>query len=581
MIPDEIVDRVRSGADIVEVISEYVSLKRTGANYIGLCPFHTEKTPSFTVSPSKQIFHCFGCGAGGDVVGFLVKHDNYSFPEAVRKLADRAGIVIPETKGAHGRDRGELEALAKVNEEALSFFVRCLWETKEGERARSYLEGRGMTAAAREFQMGYSPPEWDGLLRHAGKKGFGTDTAVKAGLAIPRQSGQGFYDRFRDRVMFPIRDARGRAIGFGGRTMGDEQPKYLNSPETPLFRKGETLYLLDVASEHVRKRGYSVITEGYFDAIACHTAGVKNAVATLGTALTAAHLRLLSRFSKNVLLVFDSDAAGIKAAERSLDIFLGTDMTAKVALLPAGDDPDSLVRRDGPSALAERLKASEKLIDFVIKRAAGNVLDIEDKVAAAAVLTGILARMDNGVERAHYLRRSAEELGVPEGALAEELSKKLGKPGVYRGPSRQAASGGAHSRIEEELVHLILNHPDAAAEAAAELEPDDFGDPGLKAIAARVFELVEKEGEASTTKVLDSFPDEKAKSLVLRLSIGTGGFDDPMASARGSITRFKRRRIEARLAELTSRMREAEENKDFALLNKLQKEFAEWQKRKS
>jgi DNA primase len=459
LIPDEVVDRVRSGTDIVELISEYVSLRRTGANYIGLCPFHAEKTPSFTVSPSKQIFHCFGCGAGGD------------------------------------------------------------------------------------------------------------------------------------------------AVGFGGRTMGDEQPKYLNSPETPLFRKGETLYLLDVASEHIRKRGYSVITEGYFDAIACQTAGVKNAVATLGTALTPGHLRLLGRFSKNVLLVFDSDAAGIKAAERSLDIFLGSGLTAKVALLPAGDDPDSLVRRDGPAALAERLKASEKLIDFVIKRAAANVFDIEGKLAAASLLSGILAKMDNGVERAHYLKRSADVLGVPEAALAEELAKKMGRPGVYRGTSRQVAA--ASNRIEEELLHIMLHDSEVAAEVASELSADDFTDPSIRAVASVVFGLLEKGVEPGVPKVLDALDDEGLKKLVASLTV-RDTVEDVKGYALGpdgAVGKLVAGRVDRLLGGLSSLVRQAEENgekeeveelsklqyrlkvasskKDFALLNKLQKEFAEWQKRKS
>ena len=577
-IPDEMVDRVRSGNDIVELISEYVSLKRTGANYLGLCPFHSEKTPSFTVSPAKQIFHCFGCGAGGDVVGFLIRHENYTFPEALKRLADRAGIILPEPKARAGRGSGDYEIILKANEEAMGFFSQCLWDGRDGEKARRYLDGRGMPAElSREFGLGYSPNAWDGLLKHLEKKGIKQEAAVKAGLAVPRTSGQGHYDRFRDRLMFPIRDVRGRVIGFGGRTMGDDEPKYLNSPETALFKKGETLYGLEVASAHVRKQDYAIIVEGYFDAIACHRAGVKNAVATLGTALTQAHLRLIGRFSKNVLLVFDSDEAGQKAAERSLEVFLGTDMTAKVALLPEGDDPDSLVKRGGAEALRERLRSTVALMDFVIKRAASGAKDIDGKAAAAARITGLLARVDNGVVRSHYLKRAADELGVDEQALMEELNKKLGRTGVFRGTEKKAFSG--LDRIEGTLLHLMLHHPDVAGEVRSELSPEDFSDPRLEAVVAKVFELMDEGGKVNFNRLMDTLTDEKDKAFALSLSFGEE-MDDVEGFARGAIKRLSEASRERKIKELQGVIKQAEDNKDLELLNKSLKELVEWQKKK-
>jgi len=580
LIPDDIVERVRSGVDIVELISERVSLKKRGANYLGLCPFHNEKTPSFTVSPAKQIFHCFGCGAGGDAVGFLIRHDNFTFPEAVRRLAERAGIEIPESTPGVGRSgKGEYEATLKANLEAAEFYSDCLHKSKEGEKARAYLKKRGITdEVAREHVLGYSPSGWDGLLGRLGKKGIAPESAEKSGLAVKRSTGQGHYDRFRDRLMFPIKDVRGRVIGFGGRTMGDDEPKYLNSPETALFKKGDTLYLIDTAAEPIRKKGYAVIVEGYMDAIACHRAGVSNAVATLGTALTPGHLRLLGRYAKKVMLVFDSDAAGLKAAERSLEVFLGTEMTAKVALLPQGDDPDSLFKREGAAGLTERLKASEGLMDFVIRRVSSGANAIEEKVAAASALTGILARVTNGVERSHYIKRSAEVLGVPESALVEELNKKLGRTVAGR-PGKQAFA--AASRLEEELLHLAIRYPEVAVEAVGELGPDDFSDAKLRAIAAKLFEMVEAEGEVNVPRLLDTLKEQAEKEMLLALSVRGGEYDDPAASARGSVARLLKGRVDRRLAELSRQMKEAEENKDLDLLNKLQKEFIEWQKKKS
>lgn len=584
-IPDDIVDKIRSATDIVELVSEYVTLKKSGANYMGLCPFHVEKTPSFTVSPSKQIFHCFGCGSGGDAVSFLVKHDNYTFPEALRRLAERAGIEIPETTGRSAPKR-DLEPIFAANEVAAGFYAHCLWDTKDGGAARKYLEGRGITEeVSREFGFGYSLPAWDGLIKRLEKDGIKPDAAETAGLALKKSSGAGYYDRFRDRVMFPIKDVRGRVVGFGGRTMGDGEPKYLNSPETPAFHKGDTLYLLDVAGEHVRKRNYAVVVEGYFDAVACHRAGVRNAVATLGTALTASHLRLLGRYSKNVLLVFDSDAAGIKAAERSLDVFQNTTMTAKVALLPPGDDPDSLVSREGAAGLAERLKESEKLLDFVIGRLAKGAATIDEKVDAATGITRALAGIRNAVERSHYLKLSAALLGVDEAALSEELAKALGKPALGRAGLAGKVKPGARlsptNRIEEELVHLALKFPEVALEVKGELTPDDFTDPALKELAASVMGCIAGDGTISVPALLDGIEDEQVKRLLVELSVREYGYEDAAASARGGITRLVESRDRRMLTGLADRIKQAEQTKDFELLNKLQKEFVECQKKKS
>lgn len=579
LIPDDIVERVRSATDIVELVSEYVALKKSGANYMGLCPFHNEKTPSFTVSPSKQIYHCFGCGAGGDAVGFLVKHDNYTFPEAVRRLAERAGIEVPET-GRAGVPKRDLEPVYGANEAAAGFFASCLWDASEGKAAREYLERRGIPEGlSREFSFGYSLSAWDGLLKHLEKKGIGPDVAEKAGLALKKTSGKGWYDRFRERVMFPIRDVKGRVVGFGGRTMGDGEPKYLNSPETPAFRKGETLYLLDAAGEHIRKRGYAVVVEGYFDAVACHRAGVKNAVATLGTALTPSHLRLLGRYSKNVLLVFDADEAGMKAAQRSLDVFQPTTMTAKVAMLPPGDDPDSLVGREGAAGLAERLKDSGKLIDFVIGRLAKKAGTIEEKVEAASGITRVLAGIRNAVERSHYLKLSAALLGVDEPALAEELGKSLSKSVLRAGMLKKGAAPS--SRIQEELLHLALRYPEVALEMKTGLGPEDFTDPALTGIARLVMEHVAEDGTVQIPALLDSIEDEQEKKLLEELCIKDTRYEDPSASARGGIARLVEGRDKRALAGLVARIKQAEQTKDVELLNKLQKEFVEWQKKKS
>ncbi len=615
LITDEALERVRSATDIVELVSQHVSLKKSGANYLGLCPFHQEKTPSFTVSPSKQIFHCFGCGAGGDAVGFVMRQGNYSFPDAVQFLADRAGIELPE-RTAGSRSAGEdWDKLIAANEAAAKFYQERLWNSPDGEKAVKYLEGRSMPEdAAKGFELGYSSVSWDALLTHLKAGGHDSRIIEKAGLAIKKTDGTGSYDRFRDRLMFPIRDVKGRCIGFGGRALKNEElPKYLNSPETPLFKKGETLYGIDFAKEEIRKKDYAVIVEGYMDAIACHRAGITNATATLGTALTTGHLRLLSRFSRNVLLVFDADEAGRKAAARSLEVFLsfGPKMAAKVALLPQGDDPDSLLAREGPDALKEAFKGREKLLEFVIKREASAVSDIDGKIKAAGTITGILARLDDAVERSHYLKMAASELGVEESALKEELEKKINggaKTGVYR-------SGVANKKlapmdkIEAGLIQAALKDPEAALYAADNLVPDDFSDERLKKIAEALFRMALGGDSVLVPKLLDALPDEDMKRTALELSLKEfekahyGKMEDPESFVKGAVgtlteSRYKRVVEEVNallekanalgepvavkeLSDFRMKMMKALSGKDFELLNKLQKELTEWQKKRS
>jgi DNA primase len=613
LIPDEALDRVRSATDIVELVSQHVTLKHTGANYLGLCPFHQEKTPSFTVSPSKQIFHCFGCGAGGDAVGFMMRQGNYSFPEAVRFLADRAGIELPER--AEHTSHEDWEKLFAANEEAAKFYQDRLWNSPDGKKALSYLKDRGMPDdSAKAFEIGYSPASWDGLTSHL--KGLGLDLKIleKAGLIVKKADGAGYYDRFRGRLMFPIRDIKDRVIGFGGRAMiKDEMPKYLNSPETPLFKKGETLYGIAIAKEAIRKRDFAIVVEGYMDAIACHRAGVANAVATLGTALTPGHLRLLSRFSKNVLLVFDADEAGLKAAQRSLDVFLSSTpkMAAKVALLPEGDDPDSLLNREGPEALKESLKGREKLLEFVIKREAVDVSDIDGKIKAVNTLTGILARVDDAVERSYYVKMAASELGVEVSAVKEELEKKtarFGKSGVYHSSQGAGLKGGGKNfpsldKIEAGLIQSALRDTEAALYAADNLSPDDFSDERLKKAAVVIFKMALAGEPVEVPKLLDALQDEDAKRAVLELSVRETVSEDALGYAEGAVlmlleARYKKIVEEVHvlleragalgepvavkeISDFRMNMIKALSRKDFELLNTLQKELAEWQKKKS
>ena len=362
-----LLDEIRAGVDIVEIVGRFVNLRKSGQNYKGLCPFHGEKTPSFMVNPKKGIFHCFGCGVGGDAFGFLMRQDRLSFPEAVRALAKQANVTLPEDRGPRAPDSGR-EELFRVMDLAAGFYTERLW-TAGGERARAYLDERGIAPeVARRFGLGWAPEGWDVLLGALKAQGVAEDTLVAAGLVVPRENRPGVYDRFRGRLLFAIRDLQGRVVAFGGRGFGDEQPKYLNSPETPLYSKGSLLYAADLARDTIRERNRALIVEGYVDCLMAHQYGFTETVAALGTAFTATQLAVLRRYCDEVVTFFDADAAGRKAAERAEELLEPTGsglnwgvnragtfeatgaLRVKVALLPAGHDPDTFLRASGAEA---------------------------------------------------------------------------------------------------------------------------------------------------------------------------------------------------------------------------------------
>ncbi len=422
---EDVLDEVRAKNDIVEVASEYVALRRAGKTYKGLCPFHSEKTPSFTVSQDKQLFHCFGCGAGGDVYSFVMKAENVGFSEAVRLLADRAGIVLPE-EGSRGATeaREARKLLYDVNEAACRYFQSVLLESAEAAGARAYLKKRGLSKeTAERFRLGYALPSWDGALKALTARGLRREDLVAVGIIAPWKDKEGFYDRFRARIMFPISDASGKVIGFGGRVLDDSTPKYLNSPETPIFVKGRNLYGLHLAKNEIRGTSLALVVEGYTDAIACHQHGFGNAVASLGTALTGEQARLLSRYASRATIAYDADAAGQAATLRGMDVLAGAGLHVRVASLPPGEDPDSVLRKKGPDGLSRVLAEARPLVDYevhlVVSRADRTSSD--GRVEAAREAAKVLAEVESAVERAEYTRRAARELSVPEEALERDV----------------------------------------------------------------------------------------------------------------------------------------------------------------
>jgi len=426
MISQDKIAEIRNRASIVEVISDYVTLKKAGRNHMGLCPFHGEKTPSFTVSEEKGIYHCFGCHAGGSVFQFLMEYDHQSFPEAVEQVAKRYGIVIERSDaGNYQRDLGERENLFRINERAAANYQRILFEHPEGKAALEYLKQRGVDdAIARKFMLGFAPQGGSGLVGLVKKESLAVADAIKLGL-VGQRNPQQYYEKFFARVIFPIANAAGKIVGFGGRVMDQGMPKYLNSSETPLFHKGSTVYGLHQAKEGIRQADRVVVVEGYLDVIALAQHGIAYAVATLGTALSVDHVRALSRYTKNIIALFDGDDAGLKAAARSFEIFVEAGLLGRAAFLPKDEDPDSFVRQQGKDAVEKLLDQAVPLADFYfswLQRRHGST--IEGKSQTASEIGRLLAKVTNPFEVDLLIRRAAD-LGIREELLRRPLANAV------------------------------------------------------------------------------------------------------------------------------------------------------------
>ncbi len=446
---EEALSEIRARTDIVEVVSGYVQLKQSGNTYKGLCPFHTEKTPSFTVSREKQLFYCFGCGAGGDVFSFVMKIENMGFRDAARMLAERAGVALVEDESPQAKAvREKRRRLYDCMETACRYYQSVFANSKEAQKARSYVKQRGLSEdTVKRFRLGYAPNAWDSTLLALQSKGFSHEELVSAGLIISSKSGKGYYDRFRGRVMFPITDVSGKVIGFGGRVLDGSEPKYLNSPETQLFLKGRTVYGLAVAKDSIRRKSKAVSVEGYTDAIMCHHFGFTNVVATLGTALTIEQAETVSRYASEVIIAYDADSAGEAATLRGMDILQQVGASVKVAVLPVGEDPDSILRKHGREAWAKVLEDAKPLIDYklylIVSRT--DIFKLDERVRAAKEAARVLAGVESDIERMEYAEKAARMLNVSYDAMLGDINR-LAK----RSTSRRARSQGreAQDRFE-------------------------------------------------------------------------------------------------------------------------------------
>jgi DNA primase len=569
-IPDDVVERIKSESDIVSVVSAFVSLKKSGKDYKGLCPFHQEKTPSFFVIPSKGFYHCFGCGAGGNAVNFIMAHERLDYPDALRFLANKAGITIPETKSGA---KSDIEALYEALALAGAFFASSL-KGESGARVIEYLHSRDITSkSVGEFGIGYAPSGWDNLIRFVSSKGLSPATLEKVGLAAKKDN---YYDRFRNRLMIPIRALSGRIVGFGGRILpgNDDAAKYINTPETDIYKKGKLLFGLDLARDEIRSKNEAIVVEGYFDLISLYQRGIKNVVAVSGTGFTTDQAALLARFCEKVVLLYDSDSAGIKAAYRACGMLYNTAVRPQVALLPKGYDPDKFVREMGPDRLAQIVEGSMDIIDLVDTFVKGDFssqpLSIQSRIINA--LTDIIKPIENRATRKVLLDKMHERLHLDIRTINRITEE-------YRVP-RPDDSAGIEGKIkpEKEFISLLLAHPELINKCG-EVSSKLFVNENNARIFELICELYDKGDGVRIADLFDRMESDEQRRLLSEIAIINNETVDIERLLRGYLEKFQTIARDRRREELKSLIVEAENKSDRDRLIELTREFNELQSR--
>ena len=544
-------ERVKQQADIVRVIGEYVRLKKSGQNFTGLCPFHQEKSPSFAVHPVKQIYHCFGCGVGGDVFKFVMEMEKSTFPEAIRTVAEKCGIAIPKPRERSPEERRENQqrsALVEMHREAAAFFARQLHESPEGKVAFAYLEERGLDRETmKRFGLGYASSSGDSLLRHLKAK-FPEKLLEASGLFSRDQSGR-FYDRFRRRIMFPIANETGKVIAFGGRAMGDDMPKYMNSPETPIYSKSSVLYHVDRAKEALRQNDFAVLVEGYMDAIAVARAGITNVVASCGTSLAEPQMKLLGRFTRRVVVNYDPDTAGRAATERSLTLLLEKEFDVRVLALPGGADPDKFLKEKGAEAYRQLLEKAPPYLDYLIGRARQmDRTTAAGKVAALNFLMPYVQRLPNRLLRSEWATRIASELRVDEPVLREALRRAAAERRSEVKPKAELLAP-AVKPAERQLIRMLVEAEGFREKLARELVSGALH-RGLE--AERLIEvLISKAGEQSDPAALAASLEEQDRRLLFEILFEPSpSYESTWETADNCLSVLRTRRVAEELTEL-------------------------------
>ncbi len=562
-LPESVIETVLNSVDIVDVISGYLELKKSGANYKALCPFHREKTASFTVSPQKQMFYCFGCQTGGNVFSFLMKYEKTTFPEAVKTLAEKAGIQV--SAGWRGEETKSLH-LYKVNDAASELFRGCLLSEGAGERARNYLKTRKIGVdAAEQFSLGYAVGGEENAKQLLNKN-FTREQLEEAGLLVKGTSRL----LFARRLVFPICNIRGKIIGFGARTLDKAEPKYINSPETGIYNKGENLYGLNFAKPHISQEGKAIVVEGYFDLIRTVQSGIKNVVASLGTALTSQQIHLLRRYTKEVILVYDGDPSGVNAALRTLDMFLESGLTVKIAPLPEKDDPDSFLLREGRSRFVKMLNDSQDLLSFKLGLLSTryDTRTVDGRVKIVDETLPHISRISNAVERSEYVKILAERLSIDEEALIGELKKIRKRKGDERFPSLEIQSL-TPLVAERTLLQLLLENGGKFAELNSKIALDDFSQPECREIAKIALEI----GSMEPKKVMSMAQDEKLNKFLAQLMVNPAPSTNRGRDIEDCIRKIKKQKLKRKRAEIQKQIAEKERAGDEKAVRRLIQQF--------
>ena len=565
------IEEIKNRVDIVDLVSEYLTLKKAGRNFSGLCPFHQEKTPSFTVNRDKQIFYCFGCGEGGNVITFLMKIADKTFPEAIKDLAEKTGVVLPPvSSGREGRQKDLLkENVLNLNLKAAQQFSRNLF-SPAGSVARKYLQNRGISdEIVKQFRLGYVPDTWRSLTDYIEGSGLSLKLAEQAGLVIAGKEGS-FYDRFRGRLIFPIENVSGEIVAFGGRLLDKGEPKYLNSPETPVYIKGKNLYGLNKAKEEIRKKGFAIIVEGYFDLISLGNAGIGNVVATLGTALTREHLELLRRYTVEVVALFDPDEAGKKALERSLELFLTMEMKARALVLPEGYDPDDYVRKFGKYKLEELVSGSQSLSDYYIENVLGGGKTFEDKRVMVKAAMEFIAKISDKREKELFIKRIAEKTGLNEELLIKDTYQKAAPREIKSERGKQSLNVSS-DLVELHLIQLMLEYPQKIIQVESEGILEYFLQPELKNLGKKILDAYKLLGFIDIGIILSADENSSLRERIFQLMMQALPADEAMLGKilADNVRQIKRKWYKEQHRQIKLRLSKAQETGNEDMINKL------------
>jgi DNA primase len=580
-VSPELIDQIRDANDIVDLITEYVPLKKRGKNYVGLCPFHAEKAPSFSVSPDKQMFYCFGCGEGGNVISFLMKHEKLGFSDAIRHLAKRAKISLPK-RSFDKKKAEQFDKLYYANRVANEYFHKNFYREAPGEKARQYLNKRGFDPEiVKQFSLGYAPDDWEGLMKFAKNKDVEMEVLNQAGLVVPRTetSGsttlttRGYYDRFRNRIIFPIFNLSGKVVGFGGRVLDDkDQPKYLNSPESPIYQKGKILYGLNFSKDEIRKKGSAVLVEGYVDLLSLYQAGITNVVASSGTAFTSDQARLLSRYAEGVYLLFDADTAGQSATFRSVDLLFSEGVEVFVVSLPKGEDPDSFVKKFGVKEVAKKIEQAQTFIDFKRESLPKDFeeLSLKEQEKVILDLAETARKITNDLRRNLFVKKVAQAFKIDEAPIFKMMGKRTTKATFPSKKETSISPVTGQEKIEMGILRILMEDRKLMKLTEGKLKLDDFSTPEHK----EIFQLLgTRSGRSRTSAFLDKTENENTKQILSRIAamdLGTAELSIQLTDHLKTLNNLKKDR---KIKTLKESIKKALQNGDTEKANLLTREF--------